>query len=506
MADKYHVNIAYCQKTNTNTLQMAHQQQNHSTQQNMVQVQVQDNLVSVIEDSKEQKEIIAAQLAHAQIQLNDNQHLNQQALTVQQLQHLQVQQVLDNVVRMENSVENTQNQSNNDQNQLSDNIQIVKDEKNLQNCKLLTGAQFGLQDHKGNLMDVRTADGSIVKISTNLQEQDLAKTLGVEMVQNMYKVNVDDLNQLLAYHEVFGKLQGEIATTGQNIVQNTNPNVNLQQNANNIAIVTKDEQEPSTSSLPNDNTATVITGNHVCDLCGKMFQFRYQLIVHRRYHNERKPFTCQVCGKAFSNSQELTRHGKCHLGGSMFTCAVCFHVFANAASLERHMKRHSTDKPYNCTICGKSFARKEHLDNHTRCHTGETPYRCQYCAKTFTRKEHMVNHVRKHTGETPHRCEICKKSFTRKEHFMNHVMWHTGETPHHCTICGKKYTRKEHLANHMRSHTNDTPFRCEICGKSFTRKEHFTNHIMWHTGETPHRCVVLRCRVLRIFGVHGGGP
>lgn len=46
-----------------------------------------------------------------------------------------------------------------------------------------------------------------MKIQTNMQEQDLAKTLGVEMVQNMYKVNVDDLNQLLAYHEIFGKLQ-----------------------------------------------------------------------------------------------------------------------------------------------------------------------------------------------------------------------------------------------------------------------------------------------------------
>lgn len=275
---------------------------------------------------------------------------------------------------MENAIDNGQNQTNNDHNQLSDNLQIVKDEKNLQNCKLLSSSQFGLQDHMkpNNLMDVRTADGSIVKISTtNLQEQDLAKTLGVEMVQNMYKVNVDDLNQLLAYHEVFGKLQGEIATTSQNVVQNTNTNVNLPQNTNNISIVTKEEQDPSTSSLQNDNTTTVITGNHVCDLCGKIFQFRYQLIVHRRYHTERKPFTCQVCGKAFTNSQELTRHGKCHLGGSMFTCAVCFHVFANAASLERHMKRHSTDKPYNCTICGKSFARKEHLDNHTRCHTGE---------------------------------------------------------------------------------------------------------------------------------------
>lgn len=66
-----------------------------------------------------------------------------------------------------------------------------------------------LQDLKGaNLMDVRTADGSIVKIQTNMHEQELVKTLGVDIVQNMYKVNVDDLNQLLAYHEIFGKIQG----------------------------------------------------------------------------------------------------------------------------------------------------------------------------------------------------------------------------------------------------------------------------------------------------------
>lgn len=40
------------------------------------------------------------------------------------------------------------------------------------------------------MMDVRTADGSVVKISAG-NEQDLAKTLGVEMVQNMYKVRVN---------------------------------------------------------------------------------------------------------------------------------------------------------------------------------------------------------------------------------------------------------------------------------------------------------------------------
>lgn len=292
-------------QSESQTMQSQNQQQINqmSQQQNMVQVQVQDNLVSVIEESKDQKDMIGGQMSDAHMQISESQHLQQQTMT---LQHLQVQQALDNVVRMENSVENHQNhqsgQNNNESSEnINDNIQIIKDEKIIQNCTRLLGAQFGLQDLKANLMDVKTADGSIVKITTPFQDQDLAKTLGVEMVQNMYKVNVDDLNQLLAYHEVFGKLQNEINSSGQNnIVQNNVNNVgNVQNNVvqNNIAIVTQknigEEQEASTS-VQTESPPTIVTGSHVCDICGKMFQFRYQLIVHRRYHTERKPFTCQV--------------------------------------------------------------------------------------------------------------------------------------------------------------------------------------------------------------------
>lgn len=87
--------------------------------------------MSVIEDSKDQKDLIVNQLAQAaQIQLSggDNQHMQQQqqqTLTVQQLQQLQA---LDNVVRMENSMENHQNH-NNETDPLADNLHIVKDEK-----------------------------------------------------------------------------------------------------------------------------------------------------------------------------------------------------------------------------------------------------------------------------------------------------------------------------------------------------------------------------------------
>lgn len=229
---------------------------------------------------------------------------------------------------------------------------------------------------------------------------------------HLFQVNVEDINQLLAYHEVFGKLQSEIAA-GTTLVGSTVPTQTVTTIQNGTPIVQQvqlnkfDIKSSDGEATPGPSASPVSVGSHACEICGKIFQFRYQLIVHRRYHIERKPFTCQVhnnrciqinnichsltllfsyiifkmflnfqvCGKAFLNANDLTRHGKCHLGGSMFTCTVCFHVFANAPSLERHMKRHATDKPYNCTVCGKSFARKEHLDNHTRCHTGETPYR-----------------------------------------------------------------------------------------------------------------------------------
>ena len=43
-------------------------------------------------------------------------------------------------------------------------------------------------------------EGAVVKISAGASEHDL---------HAMYKVNVEDLSQLLAYHEVFGKLNSE---------------------------------------------------------------------------------------------------------------------------------------------------------------------------------------------------------------------------------------------------------------------------------------------------------
>jgi len=64
----------------------------------------------------------------------------------------------------------------------------VWNERNEVRMYMLPCCRFPMQDIKGHMMDLRTVDGSILKISTPNGDQELAKTLGVEMVQNMYKV------------------------------------------------------------------------------------------------------------------------------------------------------------------------------------------------------------------------------------------------------------------------------------------------------------------------------
>lgn len=191
----------------------------------------------------------------------------------------------------------------------------------------------------------------------------------------MLKVNIDDFNQFLNYHEVFGKM-----STDSPIITPT-----LIPTSTTVPATTSTAPDPNngnsgthlTDSLSTTSAIIGPMSDNVCDLCGKLFQYKYQLIVHRRYHNERKPFTCQVCGEAFQNSAELTFHGKSkHIGESkMYICNVCFHVFPNDTSLERHMKRHSSDKPFLCNICMRTFNRREHLENHQRTHTGDCPFR-----------------------------------------------------------------------------------------------------------------------------------
>ncbi|VVC89041.1 unnamed protein product [Leptidea sinapis] len=267
-------------------------------------------------------------------------------------------------------------------------------------------------------------EGAVVKISGGGTDNDM---------HAMYKVNVEDLSQLLAYHEVFGKLNTDSQQTQQAQTPPQQPQAK--------PVMYQVDVEASTSAsatLPDTESSS---GPHPCAIMVKI---------------------------NLTPVKFAARHSP---------------IRRNCLNMEN-----VTLTPHRCDICKKSFTRKEHFLNHVMWHTGETPHQCQICGKKYTRKEHLVNHMRSHTNDTPFRCELCSKAFTRKEHFTNHILWHSGETPHRCDFCSKTFTRKEHLLNHVRQHTGESPHRCDYCAKSFTRREHLVNHVRQHTGETPFQC------------------
>lgn len=52
----------------------------------------------------------------------------------------------------------------------------------------------------------------------------------------------------------------------------------------------------------------------MCDRCGKKFAGKWSLVVHKKIHSGKKPYSCDKCQRTFINGQDLQRHYDTHLG------------------------------------------------------------------------------------------------------------------------------------------------------------------------------------------------
>ncbi|XP_077346009.1 uncharacterized protein LOC143989634 isoform X4 [Lithobates pipiens] len=225
-----------------------------------------------------------------------------------------------------------------------------------------------------------------------------------------------------------------------------------------------------------------------CAECGKCFSVKSTLYTHQRSHTGEKPYCCSECGKCFSHKSHLYIHQRSHTGKKPYSCPECDKCFSHKSHLYTHQRSHTGEKPYSCPECGKCFAAKSSLCKHQRSHTGEKPYSCPECGKCFSQKFNLYTHQRTHTGEKPYCCPDCRKSYSQKSDLIRHQKSHTGEKPYSCSECGKCFLRKSHLYTHQRSHTGEKPYSCPECGKCFSQKSNLSTHQRSHTGEKPLSC------------------
>lgn len=108
-------------------------------------------------------------------------------------------------------------------------------------------------------------------------------------------------------------------------------------------------------------------------------------------------------------------------------CQVCGKCFGSKEQLLNHMMVHRNRKPHVCEICEKSFCSPGNLKTHILIHTGQKPHSCEKCGKRFTTLGNLKTHSVVHTAEKPHACQVCGKGFTTLGNLKTHLLTHTGE-------------------------------------------------------------------------------
>lgn len=280
------------------------------------------------------------------------------------------------------------------------------------------------------------------------------------------------------------------------------------------ALISEQEQSDSTTNEQ----------KHVCNICGKHFEWKSGLSRHKKvFHLESKVknFVCNICGQSFYKQVGLSLHIKLHKKTAEFTKPrqKISKIYANIVSetvyssdsdceyeILQTVVKVKTDSGQQCKHCSKKFLKSESLQMHLKKHIlpeqleeksddntdiveniteNASEYFCNKCNKTFKRSSNLANHLKIHL----------KHSILARKHPNNVVT----KRKYVCTTCGNAYSKQMHLDNHLVVHKNDTAMEeqdknksyvCTICGKSYTTSSHLSVHLRVHMEYKPHLCSV----------------
>ena len=178
-----------------------------------------------------------------------------------------------------------------------------------------------------------------------------------------------------------------------------------------------------------------------CSICFKIFNRKYDRIIHEETAHGPVKVNCDVCKRPFQSEKTKAKHMMVHTKDiSIFKCDICGETVSTNDILIRHKKTVHQENCFSCKQCGLTFSRENYLKRHKSEVHGLIStvnlnfasvelqefrrFKCEECGKAFTRKETMMRHKSMFHAtmgpESLFKCEYCEKGFGRIESLKRH--------------------------------------------------------------------------------------
>ena len=128
------------------------------------------------------------------------------------------------------------------------------------------------------------------------------------------------------------------------------------------------DEDSFNNVVPQSQFADPLQSNHVCEVCGKVYETVVQYKNHKKYHQLVRNHKCDwpKCGKTFVSKSLLASHKVTHTGEKAFQCPEenCMRSYATKSSLNHHQRVHTGKKPFQCEVCTFCYSDKSNLNRH----------------------------------------------------------------------------------------------------------------------------------------------
>ncbi len=139
-----------------------------------------------------------------------------------------------------------------------------------------------------------------------------------------------------------------------------------------------------------------------CDVCGRAFAERCNLLRHKRTVHEKVTVACKHCGKTFTrNVKRMSHQEKCETAAKPTTTTSKAATITGPTTAGPAAKP-TTSRPGSprasdttCDVCGIICSSRRHVARHKMSVHGNETFTCRHCDKRFSRNDNRRSHEEK---------------------------------------------------------------------------------------------------------------